>query len=629
MRMSKLFFRSLRETPAEAEIASHQLMLRASMIHQIAAGIFDYLPLGLRVKHKVERIFREEMEAIDGQEVSLPLVHPAELWQRSGRWQAIGSDMARLKDAGGRDMCLGMTHEEIMAELASHIVESYRQLPFMLYQIQTKFRDERRSRGGLIRVREFTMKDAYSFHTEVADLDRYYPRVYQAYFNVFHRCGLEVIAVESDTGMMGGTMAHEFMALTPVGEDTLILCDACGYQANRQVATFRKPEPPAAAPLPAEPVHTPATTTIEDLAKFLGVPESATAKAVFMVATLAAGDGTGRGDRTGHGDQAGQGDQAGRGDQAGQVDQRGQGGQLGQRDVLVFAVVRGDMELNETKLANAVGALALRPAHAEEIRAIGAEPGYGSPVGIRQGGALVVVDDLVARSANLVAGANKVDYHLRNVNHGRDYQADIVADIVAAAEGHGCPNCGAPVRAVRGVEVGNIFKLGTKYSVAMGATFLDDQGAAHPIIMGSYGIGTGRLMASVVERAHDEHGMVWPISIAPYHLALVSLANARAPEVAEAADRVYRELVDAGVEVLYDDRDERPGVKFNDADLVGLPLRLTVGGRGLQSGIVELRFRRSGETREVPVAGVVAGVKAAMDEEWAAIRALVREVAMG
>jgi prolyl-tRNA synthetase len=492
-------------------------------------------------------------------------------------------------------MCLGMTHEEIMAELAAQVIESYRQLPCLLYQIQTKFRDERRPRAGLIRVREFTMKDAYSFDRDLAGLDAFYPRIYQAYFNIFHRCGLDVIAVESDVGMMGGTMAHEFMALTPVGEDTLIICDACGYHANRQVATFRKPEPEPEAALPRDEAHTPGATTIAALAAFLGIPESRTAKAVFMVARVTGGDGAG-------------------------------GDDGGQRDQFVFAVVRGDMELNETKLANAVKALALRPAHPDEVRAIGAEPGFGSPIGVDRDRALVVVDDLVARSPNLVAGANRVDYHFRNVNHGRDFAASIVADIVAAGEGDACVVCGAALSAERGIEVGNIFKLGTKYSEAMGAHFLDAEGTARPIVMGSYGIGSGRLMASVIECHHDEQGIVWPISIAPYHVALVSLAGGRAPEVVAAADRIYAELTALGIEVLYDDRDERPGVKFNDADLLGLPLRLTVGGRGLAAGGVELRLRRTGEARDVPLAEVARGVQAAIDAEWAWIHAMVREV---
>lgn len=609
MRMTRLFFRTLREVPADAEIASHRLMLRAAMIQPIAAGIFDFLPLGLRVKAKVEQIFREEMDALGGQEVTLPMVHPSELWERSGRWQAIGSDMARLKDAGGRDMCLGMTHEEVMADLAAHIISSYRQLPVMLYQIQTKFRDERRPRGGLIRVREFTMKDAYSFDADTAGLDAFYPRIYQAYFNIFHRCGLDPIAVESDTGMMGGSMAHEFMAITPVGEDTLILCDACGYKANRQVAAIRTPDPAPADALPIEEVATPDTTTIEDLARFLDIPESETAKAVFMVATVVD-------DGAIAAPAATELDVAGGVGASGAVSTDGANRSDGKREQFVFAVVRGDMELNETKLTNAVKALALRPAHAEEIRAIGAEPGYGSPVGIRRDGVIVVVDDLVSRSPNLVAGANKVGFHLRNVNCGRDYAADIVVDLVAAADGHGCSVCGAPLRSVRGVEVGNIFKLGTKYSLAMGALFDDENGQAQPIVMGSYGIGTSRLMACVVEQHHDEQGMIWPISIAPYHVALVSLANERSPEVAAAADDIYRQLTDAEIEVLYDDRIERPGVKFNDADLIGLPVRITVGGRGLAAGVVELKVRRTGSTGEIAIADVVAGVRRACEGEW-------------
>ncbi|RME56542.1 MAG: proline--tRNA ligase, partial [Caldilineae bacterium] len=409
MRVSKLFFRTLRETPAEAEIRSHQLMLRASLVRQVAAGIFEYLPLGQRVKHKIEQIMREEMDAIDGQEITMPVVQPAELWQRSGRWYEIGDDMARLKDRNGRDLVLGMTHEEVITDMAAGLVDSYRQLPFMLYQIQTKFRDEPRPRGGLIRVREFTMKDGYSFHTDFEDLDRYYPYVYQAYFNIFRRCGLDVIAVESDTGMMGGTMAHEFMALTPVGEDTLLLCDGCGYKANRQIATFVKDEPAPEEPLPLEEVETPGVDTIASLAAFLDIPESRTAKAIFLVAEVP-----------------------------------GEGDALHEK--FVFVVVRGDMELNETKLTNAIKARRLRPAHPEEIRAIGAEPGYGSPIGVDRDRVLLVVDDLIPRSPNLVAGANREGWHFRNVNYGRDYEADLVVDVVAAGEGSKCPVCQTPMR---------------------------------------------------------------------------------------------------------------------------------------------------------------------------------------
>lgn len=588
MRLSQLFFQTLREVPAEAEVISHQLLLRAGLVRQVAAGIFDYLPLGQRVKHKIEAIIRAEMDALGGQEVTLPMVQPAELWQRSGRWYAIGDDMARLQDRNGRDLCLGMTHEEVMADLASQIVTSYRQLPFVLYQIQTKFRDEPRPRGGLIRVREFTMKDAYSFDRDHAGIDAFYPRIYQAYFNIFRRCGIDVVAVESDTGMMGGTMAHEFMALTSIGEDTLLLCDHCGYKANRQIATFQKRIAEEAAAHPLEEVHTPAITTIAALAEFLQISEAMTAKAIFLVAEMNSAD-----------------------------------GQL--YDQFVFVVVRGDMELNETKLTNAIQARRLRPATVDEIRAVGAEPGYGSPIGIQRGKVLLLVDELVVQSPNLVAGANRQDWHYRHVNYGRDYTADIVTDLVAAGEGAACPQCGAAMRAVRGVEVGNIFKLGTKYSKAMGAYYLDEKGEQQPIVMGSYGIGSGRLLACVIEHHHDELGIRWPISIAPYQVMLVSLATERTPEVAAAADQIYQQLRDAGIEVLYDDRDERAGVKFNDADLLGLPIRLTIGGKGLKSGIVECKVRRTGDSGEIGLDKLVAGVQGLIDAEYAAIHSLLKE----
>lgn len=588
MRMSKLFFQTLREVPSDAEIVSHQLMLRAGMIRQIAAGIFDYLPLGQIVKHKIEAIIREEMNAIGGQEVTLPMVHPAELWQQSKRWYEIGDDMARLHDRNGRAMCLGMTHEEVMADLARQIVSSYRQLPFVLYQIQTKFRDEPRPRAGLIRVREFTMKDAYSFDRDYAGIDRFYPRIYQAYFDIFRRCGIDVVAVESDTGMMGGTMAHEFMALTPIGEDTLLLCDSCGYKANRQIATFQKTVDTEGEALALEEVHTPEVTTIAALADFLQIGESETAKAIFLMA-----------------------------------EQQKSTGELYEQ--FVFVVVRGDMELNETKLTNAIKARRLRPATVDEIRAVGAEPGYGSPIGVNRAAMILVVDDLIPRSPNLVAGANRQDWHYRHVNYGRDYVADLVLDVVAAGEGDHCPECGAPMRAVRGVEVGNIFKLGTKYSEAMGAYYLDEKGDKQPIVMGSYGIGSGRLMACVIEHHNDEFGIRWPITIAPYQVALVSLATERTPEVTAAADQIYTQLLDAGIEVLYDDRDERAGVKFNDADLLGLPIRLTVGGKGLKNGVVERKVRRTAESGEIALDQLVSEVQALIAAELAVVQGLLRQ----
>ncbi len=588
MRLSKSFFQTLREEQSDAELSSHQLVLRAGLVRQVAAGIFTYLPLGLRAKKRIEQIVREEMDAISGQEIIMPVVQPAELWEQSGRWQTIGDDMARLKDRNGRDMCLAMTHEEVVTWLAAHVVKSYRQLPCMLYQLQTKFRDEPRPRGGLIRVREFTMKDGYSFHTSFEDLDAYYPHVYQAYFNIFRRCGIDVVAVSSDTGMMGGTEAHEFMAITEDGEDTLILCDACGYSANRQVATFRKPTPAIEAAQPIEEVYTPATTTIDDLAAFLKIAPSQTAKAVFLVATV-----PDKGDTT--------------------------------REQFVFAVLRGDMELNETKLSNAIKAQKLRPAVAEEIRAIGAEPGFGSALGIDRKKVLLIVDDLISTSPNLVAGANKPDYHLRHVTYGRDYTADMVTDLAAATDGHGCPSCSGVLRTTRGVEVGNIFKLGTKYSKAMDATFLDEQNTAHPIVMGCYGIGTDRLLASAIELNHDAQGIRWPISIAPYPVALVSLSGGD-EKVVLAADTVYERLQKAGIDTLYDDRDERAGVKFNDADLMGMPIRLTVGGRGVKNGIVELKVRRTGESREIPFGdGLIEAIQQAIEEEESFVRSMVKE----
>ena len=588
MRMSKLFFQTLREAPADADVRSHQLMLRAGLVRQVGAGIFEYLPLGLRVKKKIEAIMREEMDAIDGQEIVMPVVQPASLWKRTGRWYEIGDDLARLTDRAGRDLVLAMTHEEVITELAGGVINSYRQLPVMLYQIQTKFRDEPRPRGGLIRVREFTMKDGYSFHANVASLDEYYPRVYQAYFNIFGRAGLEVIAVESDTGMMGGTMAHEFMALTEVGEDTLILCDQCGYQANRQVATFVKSVGEGSAAedeLPMEEVATPGVDTIAALAEFLDIPESRTAKALFLVAT---------------------------------IEDNGE-----EKEQFVFIVVRGDMDLNETKLTNALKARQLRPAQPEEIKAIGAEPGYGSPVGISRDAVLLVVDDLIPSSPNLVAGANREGWHLKNVNCGRDYQPDLTVDVVAAADGHPCPNCQAPLRSVRGVEVGNIFKLGTKYSEAMDASFLDEDGGSVPMVMGCYGIGSGRLIASAIEANSDENGIVWPITIAPHHLYLVSLATRRTPEVTEVAERVYSQLQEAGVEVLYDDRDERAGVKFNDADLLGIPIRLTIGARGVKNGVAELKLRPSDEIRELPLDDTVSHIQAVVNAETNTVLAKV------
>lgn len=589
MRMSRLFSQTLRDVPGEAELPSHQLLLKAGLVRPLAAGSYSYLPLARRALTKIEDVIRDEMDAIGGQEITMPVVHPASLWQETGRWYQVGPEMARFKDRAERDLVLGMTHEEVIADLVRQEVRSYRQLPCLLYQIQTKYRDEPRARGGLIRVREFTMKDSYSLDADWEGLDAQYRAHYQAYFNIFQRCHLPVLAVRSDVGMMGGQMAHEYMYLNPIGEDTLVLCDGCGYAANRQVAAARLPAVEAEAPLPSEPVATPDTPTIEALAELLQVSTARTAKAVFFMATLAGGEGE------------------------------------ADRERFVFAVVRGDSELNETKLANAIGARDLRPAREEEIRAVGAEPGYASPVGLPGDDLLLVVDELIPQSPNLVAGANRPGYHLRNTNYGRDYTASHVADLVLARDGDACAQCGGALRTSRGVEVGNIFKLGTRYTEALGAVFLDSDGDSKPVIMGSYGIGSGRLLSCIIEEHHDAHGIRFPVSVAPYHVACVALLQ-RAPEVAEAAERLYQEAWSQGVEMLLDDRDATPGVKFNDADLIGLPLRLTLGARSLRQGGAELKPRDNEESHIVPLDEVVPTLRAEVDRLLAESRARVTTV---
>jgi prolyl-tRNA synthetase len=581
MRMSQLFSETLREVPADAEVTSHQLLVRAGFIRQIATGVFSYLPLGQRSARKIEQILREEINAIGGQEMDMPVVHPASLWQETGRWYKIGSELGRFKDKNDRDMVLAMTHEEVVTDLVRREIKSYRQLPRTIYHIQTKWRDDPRPRAGLIRAREFVMKDSYSLDRDDAGLHTQYRAHYSAYHNIFNRCALPTIAVESDVGMMGGTMAHEFMYLTPIGEDTLLLCDACGYQANRQIATFRKPQAATEEALPVERVATPEMKTIAGLAEFLGVPKARTAKAVFMMGTFAEGE--------------------------------------EEREQLVFAIVRGDMDLSETKLTNAVKAKELRPAYDEEISAVGAVPGYASPIGLN--GILVVVDEAIVSSPNLVAGANVAGYHLRNVNYGRDYQAAVVADIAAAQEGDRCPECGTPMRQSRGVEVGNIFKLGTRYSADMSATFVDEDGSSRPVVMGSYGIGVGRLLACVAEEHNDAQGLCWPITVAPYEVHLVALRGGF-----EVAEQFYQELAAAGVEVLFDDRDESPGVKFNDADLIGVPIRVTVGKRSLDEGGVELKLREASERSLVPLAGALERVEAAREMLYERIARGVRHV---
>ncbi len=571
MRLSKLFFTTLRDDPSEAEMPSHRLLLRAGYVRQLGAGLYSLLPLGFRVTRRVEQVIREEMDRIGCQEMEMPVIHPADLWRESGRYDQIGPEMARFKDRSGRDMVIAMTHEEVVADLLRDIVRSYRQLPVMVYHFQTKFRDEPRSRGGLIRVREFVMKDSYSCDRDEAGLDRSYQLHHEAYGRIFERLGLRAIAVASDVGMMGGSQAHEFMVLNPSGEDVLALCESCGFSANRQVAAVRPPTIPEAEQRPMEEVETPGTTTIAELAAYLGIEPAETAKAAFFVA----GDGR-----------------------------------------LVTAIVRGDREVNETKLANMVRAEGgLRPALAEEIAAAGMEPGYGSPIGAHD--TMVVVDEIAAGTPNLVAGANRVGWHMRNVNVGRDFRPDLIADIDNAQEGDPCPSCGLPVVLRNGVEVGNIFKLGTKYTAALGATYLGEDGQAHPIVMGSYGIGLGRNVACIVEAHHDDKGIVWPAQVAPYAAHLVAIGSNRDPQVANIAERLHAAALAAGPEheILYDDRDESPGVKLTDAELLGMPRILTVSPRSIAAGGVEVTIRATGARSTISIEEVEASLTGVPTED--------------
>jgi prolyl-tRNA synthetase len=555
MRLSELFFATLRDDPGEAEMPSHRLLLRAAYLRQLGSGIYSLLPLGKKVSDRVEQVIREEIDAIGGQEMEMPVVHPAEIWKESGRYQKIGPELVRFKDRGERDMVLAMTHEEVVALLLRDIVQSYRQLPMIVYHFQTKFRDEPRSRGGLIRVREFVMKDSYSCDLDYAGLDVSYEKHRVAYERIFERLGLDAIMVRSDVGIMGGTGAHEFMVVNDFGEDTLVLCDNCDFSDNQQIALVGKPDPAPEDLLPMEDVETPNATTIEALASFLQIPKSKTAKAAFFVT----GD-----------------------------------------DRFVVAIVRGDYDVNETKLVNLLKARkGLRPATVEEIKARGMEAGYGSPLGARD--AVVVVDELVARSPNLVAGANRVGWHVKNVNVPRDYAPDHIAEITNAREGDPCPKCGSPVKLRKGIEVGNIFKLGTEFTDAFGSMYLGEDGERHPIVMGSYGIGLGRNVACIVEAHHDEKGIAWPDEVAPYPAHLVSIGSGRDPKVLETADRLHALAAEAGRDILYDDRDESPGVKFTDAELLGMPWILTVSPRSIAAGGVEVTRRATGDRRTASI----------------------------
>jgi prolyl-tRNA synthetase len=534
-------------------------MLRARLIEQLAAGIYTYLPLGYRALRKVEQIVREEMDAVGGQEVLMPAMQPVDLWEESGRKEAMGQTLFTLTDRRERHLALGPTHEEVVVDLFRRNVQSYRELPQLLYQIQTKFRDEPRPRMGLVRGREFGMMDLYSFDADVDGLDRSYQAMFDAYTRVFQRCGVPALPVQADSGAIGGKDSQEFVLLTEIGEDTFLLCPKCGYAANSEKADHKKQELQAEEPQPVEEVSTPGQKTIEEVARFLEVPRWRTLKAVFYAA-----------DRK-----------------------------------PVFVATRGDLEVNEVKLKNALKAQDLRLMADDEVREYGLVAGSASPVGLK--GMQVVADESVAQSPNLVGGANKPDAHLRNLNYGRDWQADILTDISLAREGDACPNCGTPLEQKRGIEMGHIFKLLTVYSEKMGARYLDAEGRTQLAVMGCYGIGTSRLLQCIVEANRDEKGIVWPGSVAPYDVHVVGLGLDR-EDIAAKARSLYDDLTRAGLEVLYDDRSESPGVKFNDADLLGIPVRVTVSPRSLEKDSVELKRRASSDVDLVPYADAAARV---------------------
>jgi prolyl-tRNA synthetase len=550
-----MFGRTLRQAPAEAETENHKLLLRAGLVGQLAAGIYAYLPLGWKVAERIQQIIREEMDAAGGQELQMNVLQPADLWEESGRLSTF-SGLYTFQDRRERWMVLGPTHEEQVTDLVRKNVQSYRDLPRMLYQIQTKLRDEPRPRGGLVRVREFIMKDLYSFDADWDGLDRSYDAMVTAYENVFRRCGVPVVAVHADSGAIGGKDSQEFLFLTDIGEDTALLCSNCGYAANAEKADFRKPPAALEDPLPLHEIATPGQKTIDDLARFTGQPRERMLKAVFYSA-----------------------------------DNRP-----------VFVAIRGDLDVNEIKLKNLLKAVELELMNDDEVRLRGLVAGSASPVGLkeRHPEIRVVADDTGVTSPNLIAGANKPDVHFGNVNHGRDWQADIVADIALAKEGAGCPRCGEPLAERRGIEMGHVFKLGTVYSEAMAATYLDAEGQEQPIIMGCYGMGVERLLAAAIEANRDERGIIWPDELAPYRVHLVGLNLDRA-EVHEAADRLYRDLTARRIPVLFDDRPESAGVKFNDADLLGMPWRVTISPRTLEKGSIELKARPEKESTLVPL----------------------------
>lgn len=556
MRVSKLYAPTLREVPAEAEVVSHQLMLRAGFMRKAAGGIYTYLPLAWRVLKKIERIVREEMDAKGSQELLMPIVQPAEIWQESGRWDVYGAEMFRLQDRHNRCFCLGATHEEMVTTLIRGDVRSYRQLPLSVYQIQNKYRDERRPRFGLMRGREFIMKDAYSFDRDEAGLDKSYQDMYDAYTNIFARCGLNFRPVEADSGAIGGSGSHEFMVIADSGEAEIVFCTSCDYAANVEKAELFPLEAQEEAMLTKEEVVTPDCKTIADVCAYLKLPVDHSVKAVAYNS------------------------------------EKG----------LILCFVRGDHEVNEIKVINTCGVIDLEMATEEQLAAAGTVGGYMGPVGIDNKKVIVVVDATVMKMHNVCCGANKEGYHFINVNPGRDFTPTYVADIRLIQEGDPCPHCGGEVSKARGIEVGQVFKLFTKYSSALKATYLDENGKEQPMVMGCYGVGVSRTMAAAIEQNYDDNGIIWPIEIAPYHVLVVPV-NTKDEASAAKAEEIYMQLKKVGLETVIDDRNERPGVKFKDADLIGYPLRVVVGPKTLTEGKLEVKIRKTGEIRYLPLDG--------------------------
>lgn len=556
MRVSKLYAPTLREVPAEAEVVSHQLMLRAGFMRKAAGGIYTYLPLAWRVLKKIERIVREEMDVKGSQELLMPIVQPAEIWQESGRWDVYGAEMFRLQDRHNRCFCLGPTHEEMVTTLIRGDVRSYRQLPLSVYQIQNKYRDERRPRFGLMRGREFIMKDAYSFDRDEAGLDKSYQDMYDAYTNIFTRCGLNFRPVEADSGAIGGSGSHEFMVIADSGEAEIVFCNSCNYAANVEKAELFPLEAAEEALLDKEEVVTPDCKTIADVCAYLKLPVDHSVKAVAYNS------------------------------------EKG----------LILCFVRGDHEVNEIKVINTCGVIDLEMATEEQLAEAGTVGGYMGPVGIDNKKVMVIVDATVMKMHNVCCGANKEGYHFINVNPGRDFTPTHVADIRLIQEGDPCPHCGGEVSKARGIEVGQVFKLFTKYSSALKATYLDENGKEQPMVMGCYGVGVSRTMAAAIEQNYDENGIIWPIEIAPYHVLVVPV-NTKDEASAAKAEEIYMQLKKVGLETVIDDRNERPGVKFKDADLIGYPLRVVIGPKTLTEGKLEVKIRKTGEIRYLPLDG--------------------------